>query len=213
MVRYEGEEVQKLVFLCVPGDARTGSRPRRGMVPLVEHSDWESFVARVAKRLNLRGVGGIYAWDGGPHITSIEGLLEIDEGRTLVVIEADEPAAHSPRGSLSDAARRSSAAPCTPASSTTSGAAAGSGPTPATAIVPARLGAESADQLASRQVDSRSAPPPPEPQLHSKGERRSGTAKPHGWSVSTQHSVARKTATSRGRRVHDPEEVRAHRPD
>ncbi|KAG8457722.1 hypothetical protein KFE25_013228 [Diacronema lutheri] len=85
-----GEEVVKLVFLCVPGDG-AGRRPRKGMVPLVAGESWAQFETRVARRLQLRAgaPAGVYAWDGGPRISSVEGLLDVDEGRTLVVLDAD----------------------------------------------------------------------------------------------------------------------------
>lgn len=88
MAMYHGEHVEKLVFLCSPGDG-AGRRPRKGMVPLVAGMSWDEFIGRVGKRLGLRGVQGIYAWDGGPEISTIESLFEVDEGQTLVVIAQD----------------------------------------------------------------------------------------------------------------------------
>jgi len=180
-VRYQGEEVRRLVFLCVPGDGAR-QRPRRGMVPLVAGAEWDDFASRVRKRLGLVGEPRIYAWDGGPRIESIHGLLEVDEGRTLVVME--EAAGQGPgdagpecaasvgepsslRAHLSicgggGAGGPGSVPPYTPlaaSSACTVDGRAGVGSTPVTAVATSRMGAEArADHRAlgnsSANVDS-----------------------------------------------------------
>ena len=81
------EAILKLVFLRdVPRGGNTPAR-RKAVVPLTEGIDFENFIARVRLRLGLPDGLEICLRDEHEHthITSIDGLLEVDESTTLEV--------------------------------------------------------------------------------------------------------------------------------
>ena len=78
---------------CTPPRCATPHTRCRALaqVPLVEGADFDQFLARVRRRLNLPESATVALRDeGGARVDSIERLLEVDESTTLMV-DSDTP--------------------------------------------------------------------------------------------------------------------------
>ena len=75
------DRIIKLVFIRVDGTESA----RKAVVPLVEGCDFDQFMARVRRRIGLSSTATVRLNDITGPVDSIDRLLEVDEGNTLLV--------------------------------------------------------------------------------------------------------------------------------